>query len=81
MQVTSLQAVRGWRGRVMVTVPAGAQVAGTVQDLTADGFFELHSDSGELLSFSANDRSLAIEPVATPALSAACRAVTPEPNV
>jgi len=67
VRVTSLQAARGWHGRALVTVPAGAQVEGVVHDLTADGFFELWLDSGELRSFSAHDRSIAVEPVATAA--------------
>lgn len=62
IRVTSLQAVRGWQGWQLITIPAGREFDGTVQSLNADGFFELKQDSGDLQSFSAYDTSIAITP-------------------
>lgn len=60
VMITSLQDARGWKGREMVTIPAGASFEGIVNELTADGFFELRTDTGDSLSFSVNDRSIMV---------------------
>ncbi len=63
--VTSLQPARGWQGRQLITIPAGQQVDGIVRDLTADGFFELQRDNGDVQSFNANDTSILVKRIAT----------------
>lgn len=60
VRVTSLQAVRGWRGWELITVPAGHQSDGTVHDMNTDGFFDLRTASGELQSFNAYDTSIEV---------------------
>lgn len=60
VRVTSLQAARGWKDRQLVTFPAGQEYDGVVQDLNADGFFELCQENGQLQSFNAYDTSISI---------------------
>jgi len=60
VRVTSLQAVRGWQGWQLITVPAGRQLDGTVDDLNKDGFFDLRLASGELQNFNAYDTSIEV---------------------
>lgn len=60
VRVTSLQAVRGWQGRQLITIPAGRQSDGIVQDLTGDGFFELRQESGKVQIFNAYDTSISV---------------------
>lgn len=63
VRVTSLQDARGWRGQQLLTVPAGRQCDGIVHDMTSDGFFELHQDSGDVQSFNTNDTSISVVPL------------------
>ena len=63
VRVTSLQAVRGWQGQHLITIPAGRQSDGIVQNLTGDGFFELIQESGEVQSFNAHDTSISVTPI------------------
>ena len=60
VRVTSLQVVRGWQGWQFISIPAGRQSDGVVQNLTGDGFFELRQESGEAHSFNAYDRSISV---------------------
>lgn len=63
VRVTSLQASRGWRGQHLITIPAGAEYDGVVQNLTADGFFDLRRENGTLQSWSAYDTSISVTPL------------------
>lgn len=64
VRVTSLQAVRGWQGWQLITISAGQQSDGTVQELTVDGFFDLRLAGGELQSFNAYDTSIMVTRIA-----------------
>lgn len=61
VRVTSLQAVRGWQDRHLVTLPAGQQSDGIVEALTSDGFFELKQDGGAVQPFNVHDTSISVK--------------------
>lgn len=63
VRVTSLQAIGGWQGQTMITIPAGSQYDGIVQGLTVDGFFELRHEDGTLQNWSACDTSISVMPL------------------
>lgn len=60
VRVTLVQPRRGWKGRELITIPAGVQYDGIVHDLSADGFFELHQTDGLRHSWSAHDTSIVV---------------------
>lgn len=60
VRVLSLQVMRGWHGRELITIPAGTQYDGIVQNLNGDGFFDLRQDNDDIEYFSAYDTSISV---------------------
>ena len=58
--VRSLQPMRGWQDRELITIPAGAEYHGIVQNLNSYGFFDLEQDTGDVQYFSAYDTSISV---------------------